>query len=297
MWIDQSNRGRLIASDRDRIDLLNRLTTNKLTTMQPGQLRMTVFTNANARIIDAVTVMHGGDQVYIVTGEGRGELIANWLRRNVFFNDRFQLEDVSDHWQQLAVFGNDATLELARHWQIGTLEAGHFLETDDGVLIANTGHAYWVLGDKASLANFKESSEAASTQDYEAWRVQQGIPSATAELTTDYIPLEVGLWDAVNFNKGCYTGQEIIARMESRGKLAKMLVKVTLDRPLPDGTALLDPDGKTAGTLTSVAQSGEQIVGLAVVKAPLAQPGQILVADGHKITVEALAGTYEADYS
>jgi len=54
-------------------------------------------------------------------------------------------------------------------------------------------------------------------------RIEQGYGAFGRELSQEYIPLETGLLDAVSFTKGCYVGQEIIARMESRGRLAKVL--------------------------------------------------------------------------
>lgn len=292
MWIDFNNKGHLVATDRDRIDLLNRLSTNKLTTLQNGQLRQTVFTNSKARIIDVVTVLHRGDEVLIITGDNRQAVMENWLRRNIFFSDKFQLT-VADNLHHIGVFGDHAAREIEAHWQVGGLSANEFVETDNGVIIANLGYEFWVLGPEDALQPVNDSIRPASRQQYDAWRIEQGIPSTTAELTEDYIPLEVGMWDAVNFNKGCYTGQEIIARMESRGKLAKLLVRVSMSDEIPAGTELFDENGKSAGIITSAVKRQ----GLAVVKSPLAENGRTLTAEGQTVTVGLPAGHYEPDYS
>ena len=63
----------------------------------------------------------------------------------------------------------------------------------------------------------------AGSLTYNVLRIRAGRPGVGHELSTDYIPLELGLWDEVSFTKGCYTGQEIIARMESRGGWRKRL--------------------------------------------------------------------------
>ncbi|MGV2435534.1 MAG UNVERIFIED_CONTAM: hypothetical protein LVT10_12175 [Anaerolineae bacterium] len=70
-------------------------------------------------------------------------------------------------------------------------------------------------------------------------RIASGIPATPHELTPDYIPLEVGLWDEISFTKGCYVGQEIVARMESRQQLAKVLIKVSADALIRPNTPLL----------------------------------------------------------
>ena len=87
---------------------------------------------------------------------------------------------------------------------------------------------------------------------FDAMRIESLVPRLRHELTGDYIPLETGLWDDVSFNKGCYTGQEIIARLESRGKVAKKLVRFDIESgdALPVGTDIL-ADGKSAGTITT----------------------------------------------
>ena len=290
MWIDFNDKGHLVATDRDRIDLLNRLSTNKLTTLRSGQLRQTVFTNSKARIIDVVTVLHRGEEVLIITGDNRQEVMESWLRRNIFFNDKFQLT-VADNLHHIGVFGENAPEEIGARWQMGDQE---FVEADNGVIIANLGYEFWILGPEATLQPLKDSIEPANRQQYDAWRIEQGIPSTTSELTEEYIPLEVGMWDAVNFNKGCYTGQEIIARMESRGKLAKMLVKVSMSNEIPAGTELFDENGKSAGVITSAVERQ----GLAIVRSALAESGHTLTAGGHQtVTVGSPAGHYEPDYS
>ena len=125
---------------------------------------------------------------------------------------------------------------------------------------------------------------------FNALRVRAGRPAPGSELTADYIPLELGLWDEVSFSKGCYTGQEIIARMESRGQLAKMMV---LLRPQGEvnAPAELKHEGRVVGRLTSsvVAPDGARHA-LGVLRRHLAQPGTRLQSQGISLTVYALAG-------
>ena len=93
-----------------------------------------------------------------------------------------------------------------------------------------------------------------SDETYQILRVEAGQPEFGRELGDEYIPLEANLWNDVSFTKGCYTGQEIIARMESRQKLAKRLVGLRFDErvTLP---ASLWIDDHEAGVVTSVVHS------------------------------------------
>ncbi|NIP27138.1 MAG: glycine cleavage system protein T, partial [Phycisphaerae bacterium] len=102
-------------------------------------------------------------------------------------------------------------------------------------------------------------------------------PRFGRELTEDYIPLEANLWDDVSFNKGCYTGQEVIARMESRGRIAKQLVKLSPDAPLEIG-AEIRADGKKAGQVTSTADGPQGALALGYVKSAFLENGHTITA-------------------
>jgi aminomethyltransferase len=115
---------------------------------------------------------------------------------------------------------------------------------------------------------------------YEVLRVEAGYAAHGHELSLEYIPLETGLHDAVSFTKGCYVGQEIISRMDSRKRLAKQLRGLRLSG-LAEAPARLAVAGKEAGDLTSVVQSPRfGPIGLAYVRTAHAEPGtRVEIAD------------------
>ena len=126
---------------------------------------------------------------------------------------------------------------------------------------------------------------------YNILRIRAGRP-AVLELSADYIPLEVGLWDEISFSKGCYTGQEIIARMESRQRLAKALVKVAL-ASMVAAPANVQAQQKLVGRLTSsVLAPDGKIYALAVLKIGSAQAGTELTIGTDDIAahVQSYAG-------
>jgi aminomethyltransferase len=89
---------------------------------------------------------------------------------------------------------------------------------------------------------------------YQTLRVEAGCPEFGHELGDDYIPLEANLWNDVSFKKGCYTGQEIIARMESRQKLAKRLVGLRFEEAITLPATLWIAE-QEVGTVTSAVHS------------------------------------------
>ena len=104
-----------------------------------------------------------------------------------------------------------------------------------------------------------------SAETFDALRIADGMPRFGSEITSDYIPLEANLWDDVSFTKGCYIGQEIIARMESRGRMAKKLVQLEAEAPLNAGDRVT-ANGKNGGTITSAATIGATTYALGYIK-------------------------------
>ncbi len=313
LWVDFSQRGRIVATDRDRLDLMNRISTNKLSDLAQGQGAATLFLTANARILDQVVVLNQGEQALIVTEQGRKDAFLDFLQRNIFWNDRLQLQDISADTQHIALIGVEAESRVAAWWPMPLPTTRyHFSEHSDytGLLLIRgedlaQAPSYWLIGNPTVMATVvawlkQQNILQADLAAYDALRIEAGLPATAHELTQDYLPLEVGLWDAISFNKGCYTGQEIIARMDSRGKLAKMMVRIVADGPLTVGDNILNAEGKIVGHLTSVAVLASDttpVIGLAIIKASDATISQTLQTNtGIALRILGLAGVYETDY-
>ncbi|MDJ0757723.1 MAG: hypothetical protein QNJ45_29585 [Ardenticatenaceae bacterium] len=267
--------GVLQISGATRLDLIDRMSTQQVGNLRPGQGAATVFTTEIGRMIDRVLIFADDDTVTAVTGENYSDQIGRYLMSYVFFNDDFQLVDRTAETAVLGVYGAAVRDLLGRlgitidvdlprhHWQKGVV-AGHDISihrTDpiggDGyLLLTQTAHV-----DLLKTALLEAHAREIDEGEFEALRIAAGLPRLGHELTQDYIPLEAGLWDDVSFNKGCYIGQEIIARMESRGKLAKRLVALESSQSLTAGSEI-QANGKTVGSITSAA--GE--IGLGYVK-------------------------------
>jgi tRNA-modifying protein YgfZ len=118
----------------------------------------------------------------------------------------------------------------------------------------------------------------APAEEYERRRIVAGLPRMGAELTEKTIPAETGLIDlTVSFTKGCYTGQELVARIDSRGgHVPRHLRRLTSTGQLTPGTELTGPDGKVAGTVTSAARTAEGgWVGLGYVRRGVDPPATV----------------------
>jgi tRNA-modifying protein YgfZ len=121
---------------------------------------------------------------------------------------------------------------------------------------------------------------------WECLRIERGRPKPDAELTEDYNPLEVGLWQTISFTKGCYIGQETIARLNTYKGVKQYLWGIKLAAPVAVGTPLTI-DGEKVGVLTSVNDIDGEISGLAYVKAKAGGVGsKVLAGDANGEIIE-----------
>ena len=296
--LDRSHEARLRLEGSSALDLLQRISTNDVAALAIGSACPTIFTNWHGRILERVEVYRQADSVLLLGGPGRAAALSDYLRRNIFFNDDVRIRDLSPELHQFDLVGPEvATLAGAPASAESQLWRRQLAGHD--VLVAQRRSPgvprYSLLLPEAEAAAVWQALCAAGALPagslvFNALRVRAGRPAPGSELTADYIPLELGLWDEVSFSKGCYTGQEIIARMESRGQLAKMMV---LLRPQGEvnAPAKLQHEGRVVGRLTSsvVAPDGVRHA-LGVLRRNLAQPGTELQSQGTTLTVCALAG-------
>ncbi|MCL4870502.1 MAG: glycine cleavage system protein T [Anaerolineae bacterium] len=277
--VDRSNLGLLKFTGKSRLDLIHRMSTQAVNSLSSGQGAATVLTTDIARIIDRIILYSSSEAVYCLTGESNGDFIARYLLRFVFFNDDFHIQDLSQETAIWGVYGTKAGERLAaagfpevdlplHHWREVKLEGltAYLHRTDpvggDGYFVMSQQGDKEAVGQRLTAAGCTPADE--TTFDY--WRIASGQPRLGRELTQEYIPLEADLWADVSFKKGCYIGQEIIARMESRGKLAKRLYRLRPDAWVEPGTELLTAKGKKGGQISSAAAGPAGVVALGYIR-------------------------------
>lgn len=297
---EEHSAGRILMRGRDRAALLHRLSTNDILRLRPGQGARTVLTTPIGRIIDLLAVHALSDTLLVATSPGQGGPVWAHLKQNIFFQDQVTLEAVGRTYGQLALYGPAAAdlIERVLGLAVRDLPPHHACtaEREGGAVIVAArppigGPSYTIYlptaqagPTQAALAEAGAAALDPATLDL--LRIEQGYGAFGRELSQEYIPLETGLHDAVSFTKGCYVGQEIIARMESRGRLAKQLRGLRLSAPL-DAPARLEVGGKEAGDLTSAASSPRLgPIALAYVRTAHADPGTVVGIAGSSVTGE-----------
>jgi len=292
------NGGYLRIFGSDRVDFLQRQTTNDMRNLKPGQTLLNVLTSPTARILDVLYLFEeeqsnsdAADQsaaISALTLPGKGPDMFHYLKSRIFFMDKVSLTDQSEAFLQVDLVGPKAKLVLQNfgildspsiNWYL-KLHLSDFdmqvLELQHGIgsgyrLILPTEAANRLL-DLLKRLNIPEISE----QTHDILRIEAGFPASGHELTDSFTPLETGLRLAVSDTKGCYTGQEVIARQVTYDKINQSLCGLRFTTDFPDGSGISAND-KPVGQLTSIAKSPRfGNIGLAIIKRPYHTPRTVV---------------------
>lgn len=292
----RSDAGVLALTDSDRVDFLQRMTTNNIAALRPGQAAVTVLTSPTARIVHVFTVLRRSDDLLLLPAPGESAALERHLRGQIFFMDKVRVHNLSADFARLRLAGAHAGDVLSRAGLPAPQADDQWHEQDGVIVLAQQKYeapGYEILAPAARAEDTQKTLEAAGAvlvaeAAYAARLVQLGRPAAGAELTPDYSPLEAGLAWACADDKGCYTGQEIIARQQTYDKVTRTLVGLRSANALTPGAALT-ADGRDVGLVTSVATSEDGApIALAIVKRPHNEPSAHLRAGEFDVEVVAL---------
>jgi folate-binding protein YgfZ len=263
---DRSHLGRIFARGSDTLDLLNRLSTNLVDPLPVGKGKSTVITTGKGRILDWITMLHHNDDVLLITSPERREAVAEWIDMYTF-EENTTLEDVTTSTAMVSLLGPSA--ESVLETMLGTAVAqlsrldcmvadwrGHQLiiaRTNpsgqrgfDIIGPSDAGEALWD-------AAFELGASPVGQEALEALRISARLPKWGNELTEEHNPLEAGLEGEVSWTKGCYTGQEVVARLFNYQRIQRHLVALEVPAALSiEPNMPLLADGETAGYITSV---------------------------------------------
>ncbi len=272
----------------DSADFLHRITTNGLKDFTKEQLRKTIFTTEKGRIIDVVSVLNFESHLILVGDLSNKVKVMSWINRYVISDDVKQ-SDANHRFNILEFSGPQADSFMT--WVCGStiseIPVDSFKVINvEGILfflakmkdergfkkywaLTDTSHTIRLLNyilDNTGPFDFNLIGESA----YNSFRIEQGIPAAPNEINDLFNPHELKLSHLIDTTKGCYIGQEVLARLETYEKVQKYLFGLTFESEvnITPETQLLDDDGNEAGILTSSVNSIKlkKPIGLAVIR-------------------------------
>ncbi len=282
--------GTVLVAGETRRDYLQRQTTNDLDLLDPQHALPSLLTSASGRVLEAFTLLGDGDRILMLTQPGHGPGVAEYFRKKVFFNDKASIQDHSSSWAQIELHGPQATRQLNT---LGVAEPPHLNEVETAEIgtypfrvLGQPGlvglSSYLLLFPYSELDHFAKLLEARGitlldAASLSALRIEASL-AGDPEFTHRYTPFELGLDALVSSEKGCYTGQEVLARQVTYDKVVRRLVRLSTSQLLVAGS-VLQSQGKHAGEVTSTAISPRLgPIALSVLRKPYDQAGTSLDA-------------------
>ena len=296
--IDFSFYGRLRITGKHALDFMNRMSTNDLKKLNENQCAATVLTNDKGRIVDLIMVNRQEDGLHVMTSPLNDEKIIQWLDKYIIMDD-VHIENLSACTIYLGLIGPGSVEILSSLLGTDPPEQGrivHFILDGHPMVASRSNHlgnGYTITAAdtaKQVLWNFVDSHKImpCGMDAYFSMRIEQKKPIKENELSEKYNPLEAGLQSAVSFTKGCYIGQEVIARLDSYNKIQKHLVQLKCQEPIPDGSKILS-ESKEIGIITSSTHSYKygQFMALGYVKTEFINAKSILICTTSQKLVQA----------
>jgi folate-binding protein YgfZ len=302
-----SHQGIVELKGKDSLDLLHRISTNKISDLPKEGVRKTIFTSEKGRIIGFGTLLNFEDYQLLVCGRDNKNKVMSWIRKYIISDD-VQVNDGNSKYNLLELSGPQAesfaTLICGKIVNDMPTDSFKIMHTENILFFLikmneeRDQNKFWFLAD---FDNTKKLIEFMSNQNglfdfdmvgesaYNSYRIEQGIPAAPTELNDNYNPLEAGLMQYIDFKKGCYIGQEVIARLDTYEKVQKTLTGVRLKdiENTENEIHLYDENGNEAGIVTSLTHSTklDEPIGLAYIRNAYLKKGTKLTAkvDGNQI--------------
>jgi len=265
-WADLSHRGVISITGKDRLTWLHALTTQHLEKLTPGDWKEALILDAQGHIVEQLFLVDDGSTTWIHTEAQRVQSLIEYLEKMKFMLD-VDVKDQSNDYAVLRAAGAADNIG-------GPYALVPRSELDETITAFNKAHTQvgiWAL---------------------EALRVFQGRARLLFEVDHKSIPNELGFLNkAVHMQKGCYRGQETVAKVFNLGQPPRKLVLLHLDGSMvamPENGAKLFHNEKEVGYIGTIARHYELgPIALAVIKRNT-PPDAVLIADGVSATMEEL---------
>lgn len=272
---DLSHRGTLRVTGDDRIKWLQSVVSNDILPLKPGQGRYSSFLTHKGKMLTYFRVYMRADCVVVEDVGEIGDTTFQALRKFLLYGTKAKLENCSELWALLLISGpkTPAVIRAAFGCDPSTLGMLDFVTADiagKSAMIIRTeetgeedfevllpGDAVTTAWDQVMHAGQEHGIRPFGSRTREALRMEAGLPQAGADLNEEIVPPEANLeGKAFSLSKGCYPGQEVVARMDTYGSVRRRLVGLVIDDAVipPKGAKLFSGD-REVGWVSSAVQS------------------------------------------
>jgi folate-binding protein YgfZ len=293
--IDLSTLGKLRVSGEDRARFLNGMLTHAIVGLRRGQGVHACLTTAQGQTLADMVVHNTGESFVLQTEPGLATKVHQALDRFLIADD-VRIEDVTEEYAAFRLIGPDSPSVIADAFR-GEAIASSALAFENhtiGDLACTVAcrpladlpgfdircEATGAAGVRSALLD--AGARAAGWDALETVRIEEGLPRYGADVDERTMPLEAGLTHTVDFGKGCFVGQEALAKMHNLGQPRRGLVGLLLDSDAPrDPGSTVVADDMEVGWITSSVRSPRlsRTIALASIRRGFHDPGQIVALD------------------
>lgn len=284
----------------DSLDFLHRISTNNMKNLAKEEIRKTIFTSEKGRIIGLATVLNFDGYLLLVTGSTSKQKVMVWINKYIIGDDvkvseashRFNIFEISGPQSNsfLSIFVGNLSSELPNNFfKVVSADGILFflakLKDEKGM------DKFWILAEhensKKLISNMIENKgpfdfNLIGDEAYHTYRIENGIAADPYELNDSINPHEAKIIELVDFKKGCYIGQEVIARLDTYDKVQKNLVGFCFPEQIDKNEkfSLVDEQKNEVGNITSITFSPKlkKNIALGYVKKSLAVHGTKIIA-------------------
>ena len=276
---------------RDRVRWLNGMVTNNIRDLAPGTGVYAFVLNAQGHILGDLYVFNRGESLVAEIERRQTDSLLQILRRYIIM-DKVEIEDLGPKNEVIGVAGPESMRILASVGLSPVLEPLQFRDANwngmNVTLVRSDNPCFpvyelWVAVEQAEIAwNSLQNSGVipVNSDTLETFRILCGIPKVGQDIRERTLPQETEQDRALNFNKGCYIGQEIVERIRARGNVHRALFGFEIDGPKPALGTKIQSGGKDVGEITSISAAPlkQKRLALGFLRKEAAESGEVLSA-------------------
>jgi folate-binding protein YgfZ len=274
-YADRSERAKLRVTGQERAWFLDQILTQSFQDMEPGEARDAALITVHGRMTGYMEAVCTDEAFLLHLEPDLGKVVGSTLQRYILAT-RVEVSDVTDDFG-LVLMAGPGWREAASGLATGVVQPTSSLGLDAGYVWTprtETG---------AAIASIQRAGGGVISEDeLEAIRISQGVPRWGREMDEKTFPQEAGVDErAVHYEKGCYLGQEAMAKIHFRGKVNRRLARLRADAPVPAGADVL-----LAGAMVGKVTSASDGTALALVRYTV-EPGATVTIGEHRAEVVA----------
>lgn len=287
---DLDSRARIRLTGGDRVRWLNGMVTNNVRDLAVGRGVYTFLLNPQGHILADLTAFNRGEQLLVDTDQSQLEKILATFDHYIIMDD-VEVTNATDRFTTIGLAGPNAgnVLKLAGFDvpELRPLQVADVIwQQHETTVVRGESEPYpsfelWIapeLAPQVREAALRAGATPVSAETLELYRIALGVPRYGQDIRERDLPQETEQQRALNFNKGCYVGQEIVERIRSRGNVHRKFTGFLINGPPPPQGARIQSQAKDVGEITSTAvlpsSSGDQTVALGYIRREAGGPGK-----------------------